>query len=738
MNVRTAKPLLARTHPDRFIGRDAELERLYMRAVSGGERGALYVSGPANSGVSELLRQVYDRLFREQRFVVPFYFALHPNDRTSHAAAARYLYQFLLQAIAFRRQEPRLINASPDICELASFSPLTDVEWVNQMCEVCGNEGPLNDARAFVRTALNSPFRASSKGNFQVCVIVDDLYETGSMVDGKFFSDEIASIAERSGNSLILASRINFPRPNLAIESMAISVLNRSSTGALVETLATNSDVAIADETRDLIAVQFGGRPGLIELFVQAAASKAYPLENYRDVERLYTEELLKGGLGSYFDEILKRAVPDPVMRQKLIAELSLTIAAENAAFPIEVLRDTLGIERERFVHIIDVLTADEVLMVENGHARLADDEVLGDFLASRHRTSATHKAPGAVAALTVTKALKRAPKMMSRIYRRESSLGIAELLLMFDVQDVPRSLIDYRVFRDELKGLNDDEIGARLLTGAESIVLPQISHAAPIVEHLSDFDSATEPQRAVIGVGFLDRGYRDGDEVAWFAAEIDSKLEADLALTEEWCKRLEAAAAELGYSNFNIWLIAPEGFSDAALEILDARNGLGSNRRQVQLFRDFLSGGNTAKNPGTAEYEITIPIGGETELIAAHALEEIARKYQFPPKTVNQIKTALVEACINAAEHSLSPDRKIHQRFTVDDQKIVITVSNRGLRLSDKVPPEPAAQTVEGRRGWGLGLIRGLMDEVRVESVDDGTRIVMTKFLNVPEKKSR
>jgi anti-sigma regulatory factor (Ser/Thr protein kinase) len=36
-----------------------------------------------------------------------------------------------------------------------------------------------------------------------------------------------------------------------------------------------------------------------------------------------------------------------------------------------------------------------------------------------------------------------------------------------------------------------------------------------------------------------------------------------------------------------------------------------------------------------------------------------------------------------------------------------------------------------EGRRGWGLKLMRRLMDEVSIEDVDDGTRIVMTKYLS-------
>src|SRR2546428_5459469 len=78
-------------------------------------------------------------------------------------------------------------------------------------------------------------------------------------------------------------------------------------------------------------------------------------------------------------------------------------------------------------------------------------------------------------------------------------------------------------------------------------------------------------------------------------------------------------------------------------------------------------------------EYEMVIPMGADTELIAAHAVEQIARRVNFRPEAINQIKTALIEACINAAEHSLSPDRKIYQRFRVEDDKLVVTVASRG-----------------------------------------------------------
>ncbi len=132
----------------------------------------------------------------------------------------------------------------------------------------------------------------------------------------------------------------------------------------------------------------------------------------------------------------------------------------------------------------------------------------------------------------------------------------------------------------------------------------------------------------------------------------------------------------------------------------------------------------------------MVIPMGADTELIAAHTVEQIARRVNFRPEAINQIKTALVEACINAAEHSLSPDRKIYQRFRIENDKLVVTVASRGV-----VPANLASQNGEqlgdqaegegkSRRGWGLKLIRTLMDEVEFQRVDDGTQLRMTKYL--------
>jgi len=142
MKGQNEKLLLSGVAADKYVGRADDVERLYLRAVSGAGPFRIRVSGPPEAGTSELLRKVYDRLFFEQRFVVPFYFSIRAGDLTARSAAARYAYQFLLQAIAFRRNDPDLIAASPDICELAKLAPLADAAWVAGMIVVLNNGCP--------------------------------------------------------------------------------------------------------------------------------------------------------------------------------------------------------------------------------------------------------------------------------------------------------------------------------------------------------------------------------------------------------------------------------------------------------------------------------------------------------------------------------------------------------------------------------------------------------------------
>jgi serine/threonine-protein kinase RsbW len=333
------------------------------------------------------------------------------------------------------------------------------------------------------------------------------------------------------------------------------------------------------------------------------------------------------------------------------------------------------------------------------------------------------------VVAKALKKFLKRAPNTMAKFYRQTSVVGLRELLRVFDCQKVPTDLLDYEGFKERHNGREEAEILKSLENPTANIILPQIVYTAHTSAFYSPLNQFAETVQSAVGIGFKTPDYRDENEIVWIAAEIDSKLEASGKLTEFWCDRLEMVALMCNFAKYKIWLVAPEGFSPEAIEILKQRNAYGSNRKQVNLLIKLLKAEDiVGEKLAPNEYEMVIPMGEDTELIAANAVEEIARRHSFDPKAINQIKTALVEAFINATEHSHSPDRKIYQKFKIEGNKITITISNRGVRLTDKKPTE--IESEEGRRGWGLKLMRTLMDEVKLEQVDDGTRISMTKYI--------
>src|SRR5207253_224944 len=289
---------------------------------------------------------------------------------------------------------------------------------------------------------------------------------------------------------------------------------------------------------------------------------------------------------------------------------------------------------------------------------------------------------------------------------------------------------LDHGRFAAAHKGVDIESVDAALDSESDLIRLPQIVHVTSCAAFGSSIPC--DGERCAVAHGFEAADYTDENEIVWLAAEVESKLEASRELTEEWCDRLSNLARECGFERTRLWLVAPEGFSPEACELLNEREAYNSSRGQVELLTARIKSEATEKETSRPdEYEMVIPMGADTELIAAHTIEQIARRVNFRPEAINQIKTALVEACINAAEHSLSPHRKIYQRFRVEDDKLVVTVASRGvvsaiLTNQNGEGVEQEKPDAKSRRGWGLKLIRTLMDEVEFERVDDGTQIRM------------
>src|ERR671939_483900 len=103
--------ILGRVAPEEFVGRAGELDEIVSHSVRRRETLGLLLLLAPPAGVSELLRQAYDRLFNERKEVIPVYFPLSHSDRTAASIGQQVLQTFLQQRIAFRRDEPSLAEA---------------------------------------------------------------------------------------------------------------------------------------------------------------------------------------------------------------------------------------------------------------------------------------------------------------------------------------------------------------------------------------------------------------------------------------------------------------------------------------------------------------------------------------------------------------------------------------------------------------------------------------------------
>ena len=129
---------------------------------------------------------------------------------------------------------------------------------------------------------------------------------------------------------------------------------------------------------------------------------------------------------------------------------------------------------------------------------------------------------------------------------------------------------------------------------------------------------------------------------------------------------------------------------------------------------------------------DLSIPMQPDMEVIATSVAESIGTFMGIDHDKVDEIKIAIVEACINAFEHSKSEERRIDVSFSIDEAGLMISINDGGAGFDmDEAMAKIAEKRSEGigDRGWGLTLIHELMDEVSIASLPTGTLVKMLKY---------
>jgi serine/threonine-protein kinase RsbW len=133
-------------------------------------------------------------------------------------------------------------------------------------------------------------------------------------------------------------------------------------------------------------------------------------------------------------------------------------------------------------------------------------------------------------------------------------------------------------------------------------------------------------------------------------------------------------------------------------------------------------------------EVVLHLPVVPNVELVAAKAVETLGRALGMHQTRVEAASVAMVEACLNAMEHGGGPV-VVRLRGEDHDAKpsLVIEVEDQGEGFDPDRAPQNSPSRILGcasKRGWGLTLIRELMDEVQIQSSPGRTVVTMRKYV--------
>jgi serine/threonine-protein kinase RsbW len=116
----------------------------------------------------------------------------------------------------------------------------------------------------------------------------------------------------------------------------------------------------------------------------------------------------------------------------------------------------------------------------------------------------------------------------------------------------------------------------------------------------------------------------------------------------------------------------------------------------------------------------LRIPSSSEYVLLARLMVAQVGRIAGFSDGEIYDLKLAVTEAATNVVRHAAVDSFEIEYHARPNEVEIVVTDLGGGFDAHAPVP-EP-----DEHGGFGLAVIRSLVDEVALDSTGDGTRLRM------------
>jgi serine phosphatase RsbU (regulator of sigma subunit)/anti-sigma regulatory factor (Ser/Thr protein kinase) len=120
---------------------------------------------------------------------------------------------------------------------------------------------------------------------------------------------------------------------------------------------------------------------------------------------------------------------------------------------------------------------------------------------------------------------------------------------------------------------------------------------------------------------------------------------------------------------------------------------------------------------------ELAVPSAPGNERMAMEQVADVVRELNLPVRRQERLKTAVAEAVMNAMEYGnkYQPNVPVGIRVLASETDLAVRVEDQG---GDMVIPDPEMPDIEAKlaelqkpRGWGLFLIKNLVDDMSITS---------------------
>jgi serine/threonine-protein kinase RsbW len=127
-----------------------------------------------------------------------------------------------------------------------------------------------------------------------------------------------------------------------------------------------------------------------------------------------------------------------------------------------------------------------------------------------------------------------------------------------------------------------------------------------------------------------------------------------------------------------------------------------------------------------TTTVEVRLPTKMGYEKVAMSTAASVAKLMGFPEDRIEDLKTAVAEACINAIEHGNRLNEKLSVgvvlRADNDELEVKVLDDGRGIKAQPVKPDiDRKMHGDEDPRGMGMFLIQALVDEAEWVTGSDG-----------------